>query len=166
MYKLTPFNSVIRLSDMASIPICEGNTDYQEYLKWLDKGNTPIPNCTNDESKSNQWDKIKSERDRRMEVGGYLVNGKWFHSDQASRTQQLGLVLLGNNIPVGLQWKTMDGTFIEMTPTLAQQILAGAALSDYTIFVTAETHKTNLYLSADPENYNIMTNWPKMYSET
>jgi hypothetical protein len=32
-----------RLSDNAFIPFAEGNTDYQEYLKWLAEGNTPLP---------------------------------------------------------------------------------------------------------------------------
>jgi hypothetical protein len=26
-----------------SIPISEGNIDYQEYLKWVEEGNTPEP---------------------------------------------------------------------------------------------------------------------------
>jgi hypothetical protein len=46
MYKLKTINNlnfVIRLSDNAIIPFDETNTDYQEYLKWLKDGNTPLP---------------------------------------------------------------------------------------------------------------------------
>ena len=53
MYKLAPmytrFGSstpeqklIIRLSDMAYIPISNDITEYQEYLKWVAEGNTPL----------------------------------------------------------------------------------------------------------------------------
>jgi hypothetical protein len=34
---------IFRVSDNTSIPFDPANTDYQQYLKWLDEGNTPLP---------------------------------------------------------------------------------------------------------------------------
>ena len=50
MYKQTKLvfgqtepSSIIRTTDGACIPFDLANTDYQEYLKWLEEGNTPLP---------------------------------------------------------------------------------------------------------------------------
>lgn len=111
------------------------------------------------------WEKIKAERDRRTEQGGYQVAGKWFHSDQKSSSQQLGLVLLGANIPANLQWKTMDGSFVTMTQQLAGQMLAAAAASYQAIFAAAEAHRVAMEASADPASYDYSGGWPKIYGE-
>ena len=43
MYKLTNTDSIIRIADKASIPADPANTDYAEYLEWLEEGNKPKP---------------------------------------------------------------------------------------------------------------------------
>ena len=110
------------------------------------------------------WEAIKQERDRRTQQGGYQVAGKWFHSDTFSRTQQMGLVMMGANIPANLQWKTMDGSFVTMTQTLAGQVLAAAAASDAALFARAEQIKAAM--EADPLTFNLQAkSWPVMFGD-
>ena len=61
MYKvlLNPFTNeaggmILRLSDNTFIPFDPANTDYAEYLAWLDAGNTPLPSDSVDELTTNQ----------------------------------------------------------------------------------------------------------------
>jgi hypothetical protein len=119
------------------------------------------------------WSDIKAYRDAITSTGGYKVRANdkdyWFHSDVFSRTQQIGLVLLGTSIPAGLQWKTMDGSYIEMTQALAQQIFAAAAASDANIFNVAKVHYTAIQAFNTVEeitNYDWRSiGWPEIYKE-
>ncbi|UUZ75545.1 DUF4376 domain-containing protein [Polaromonas sp. P1(28)-13] len=115
--------------------------------------------------KAQQWARIKALRDARK-VGGVQVGDKWFHSDEASRIQQIGLVMMGANLPADLQWKTMDGSFVTMTQTLAMQIFGAAAASDQATFGKAEQHRTAMEASSDPEAYDFTPGWPAIYGET
>jgi hypothetical protein len=163
MYKLTKQNnSIIRLSDNAFIPLVSGNSDNKEYLKWLAEGNSPQPAESVIEIQSRLWEEIKILRDKKK-AQGVKVGNYWFHSDDTSRIQHLGLVLLGSNIPANLLWKTMSGAFVEMTPTLAQQIFQQIAYSDTVIFTTAEQHKATMYALQDPTNYDYTVGWPQVY---
>lgn len=109
------------------------------------------------------WEQIKAERDRRAQEGGYQAAGKWFHSDTFSRTQQIGLTMMGASIPAGLMWKTMDGSFIEMTQALAGQVFAAAAASDAALFAYAESLRALINAAEDPQTINIRSGWPPMY---
>jgi hypothetical protein len=40
---ITVNDVVLRLTDGCSIPFDEKNTDYLDYLAWLEQGNTPEP---------------------------------------------------------------------------------------------------------------------------
>ena len=111
-----------------------------------------------------QWQAIKAKRNSLFDTGGYLVGTKWFHSDGKSKTQQIGLVLMGAGVPEGLQWKTMDGTFVTMTQTLAGQIFQAAAAQDMALFAAAEIHNTAMLAAADPLAYSFAGGWPTVYA--
>lgn len=43
MYQIARDNNILRTTDAVFIPVDLGNADYQQYLLWLDEGNTPAP---------------------------------------------------------------------------------------------------------------------------
>lgn len=115
------------------------------------------------------WQKIKSHRDRLTESGGYMVDGKWYHSDTGSKVLQIGLVMMGSNIPANLQWKTMDGSFVTMTSALANLVFGAAAIQATSIFAVAEQHRLNIMALTDVNDiaeYDWKTGWPEVYEDT
>lgn len=141
-------------------------TDYNS----IDWGNdTPISQVDLDKArldllKTKMWTLIQAERDRRKS-GGVKIGENWYHSNDTSRIQHLGLIMFGSNMPTGIMWKTMNGTFVEMTPQLAQQLFSTVAALDIAIFAQAEIHKASMYASPDPISYNYLTGWPLIYGE-
>jgi hypothetical protein len=124
--------------------------------------------CTLEIRRARQWERIKAERDRRTVTGGYKVAvagvDQWFHSDTFSRTQQLGLVMLGAAVPA-VQWKTMDGSFVAMTQQLAGQIFAAAAASDVALFAHGQALRAQVDVAEDPDAMDITAGWPAVYGE-
>lgn len=105
-----------------------------------------------------RWEKIKQKRDTLTSTGGCKVGDKWYHSDTHSKVQQLALVSAGTNLPAGIQWKTMDGTFVTMTTELAASLFFAQMAQEQAIFAHAESLKADL--TAD-----INAGWPETYVE-
>lgn len=158
---------IVNTVEVESIGVLPGLVAAQgnEGIGWSYDGHTftaPAPDLT--ALRAAHWEAIKTERDRRTQQGGYQVAGKWYHSDTFSRTQQMGLVMMGAGIPGGLQWKTMDGSFVTMTQTLAGQVFAAAAASDAAMFSHAEQIKA--VMEADPVNFSLASQtWPAVFGE-
>ena len=160
MYKLTQTTAIKRLADGAVIPADPANDDYKKYIAWVALGNSVIP--ADVPTALQMWERIKAERDRRSS-SGVLVGTKWFHSDDRSRIQQLGLLSMGASIPANLLWKTMDGTFVTMTQTLAGQVFGASAAGDQAIFAKAEWHKAQMEAAPVPGNYDFSGGWPAVF---
>lgn len=111
------------------------------------------------------WERIKARLDV-VKAGGVKVGTKWFHTDEASRIQHMALNMMGSGIPENLQWKTMDGTFVTMTQTLAGQVFQAVATLDMAAFAKAEEHRVAMEATSDPSAYDFSTGWPQTYVET
>lgn len=71
MYKLIGTNTVKRLADGACIPFADGNIDYEEYKQWLEEGNIPEPEFTEEELAQ------KAIQDKIAEANSYLKDTDW-----------------------------------------------------------------------------------------
>lgn len=176
MYKLMKNGAVQRLSDKAIIQADDTNRDWQEYRAWIDDGNTPEPAETVSEVKSRIWEAIKAKRDA-IKASGVKVGTKWYHSDETSRTQYIGLLRMADaavaaggtgstTLQYGgqdIQWKTMDGTFIKMTVQRANDVFNAVSGLDFAAFGAAETHKAAMEASADPASYDFAAGWPATF---
>ena len=116
------------------------------------------------------WLRIKAERDRGSDAGGFPVQiegeTKWFHSDTKSRTQQLGMFIMGAGLSPGIEWKTMDGSFVAMTPAIASAIFQAGAAQEAATFDAAEAHRTAMQASAEPSAYDFSGGWPATYQDS
>ena len=115
------------------------------------------------------WVQIKDKRNLRKSSGVY-VQGHWFHTNDTSRIQFLGLVMMGASIPTGIMWKTMTGAFVEMTPALASAIFTQISVHDTQTFGVAEAHYAAMLTAQDPEAYDFESPsctppWPQVFPD-
>ena len=74
MYKLTDTDSIIRIADKAHIPNDPANTDYANYLEWVEAGNTAtaadaIPDPTYQENRVAEYPPIGDQLDALYHAG-------------------------------------------------------------------------------------------------
>lgn len=122
------------------------------------------------------WRRIQDRRDT-LKAGGVQVGTQWFHTDDSSRIQYLGLkdrardlLAAGGSMadPItilgkAVQWKTMDGSFVPITAQLAFDIVSAVGDLDAAAFAVAETHRAAMMASPDPAAYDFSTGWPVVF---
>lgn len=111
------------------------------------------------------WERIKHKRSQAMGSGVYHPQlKKWFHTDAEA---QRNYAILGHAINSYYyqpkQWKTMDGTFIEMNKQVFSDVIALALKKADDDYRNAEIHKAKLMQSNDPLAYDFSTGWTEGY---
>lgn len=121
MYKLTSTSMIFRLSDSAHIPADERNTDYQHYLAWLAKGNTPEPaDGLSVEQIYQEW---KAERQQRVDAITVEVDGFIFDGDEVSQNRMARAVAGADLMTETTEWTLADNRVVVVTIRQLKQAL-------------------------------------------
>ena len=116
------------------------------------------------QQQSQIWEAIKQKRHDNTRGGVFIKSvGKWFHSDDPSRTQYLTLQILPE-LPADLMWKTMDNEFVPMTKALLTEIAMTMIVKEQADFANAERHRLAMLKVDNPLDYDYSTGWSKTYA--
>ena len=114
-----------------------------------------------------KWDQIKAVRTFKMNDGVLIQSiGKWFHTDLYSK-QQIQALVVANIIGIykTTAWKTLDNTYVQLTPMLLLQVFGAMLENESRLFDIGKLHYESLYTSSDPANYGPTSQWPTTFSD-
>lgn len=114
-----------------------------------------------------KWEKIKEIRTFKMNDGVLIQSiGKWFHTDLYSK-QQIQALVVANIIGIykTTAWKTLDNTYVQLTPMLLLQVFGAMLENESRLFDIGKLHYESLYTSSDPVNYDPASQWPTTFSD-
>lgn len=124
----------------------------------------PPATPTREEMQAEKWGRIMHLRDAKV-AGGVQVAGKWFHTDTDSLLRYLALFAAGQNVPPGIRWKTMDGSFVDVTPDLVRAVYTAAIVANNALFQHAEALRAAMLKEQDPTGFDVTAGWPRVYGE-
>ena len=114
-----------------------------------------------------KWEKIKEIRTFKMSDGVLIQStGKWFHTDLYSK-QQIQALVVTNLIGIykTTAWKTLDNTYVQLTPMLLLQVFGAMLENESRLFDIGKLLYESLYTSSDPVNYDPASQWPTTFSD-
>ena len=117
------------------------------------------------EQQEEVWERIKAKRYDNLRHGVFVKSvGKWFQTDDASRTQYLALAVMPR-LPEKLPWKTMDNSFVNMTKALLGELMEQMLVDEQADFANAERHKAAMLKVEHPLEYDYSDGWTANFDE-
>jgi len=117
------------------------------------------------EQQEEMWERIKAKRYDNLRHGVFVKSvGKWFQTDDASRTQYLALAVMPR-LPEKLPWKTMDNSFVNMTKALLGELMEQMLIDEQADFANAERHKVAMEKADKPLEYDYSDGWTVNFNE-
>ena len=120
------------------------------------------------EQQEEMWERIKDKRYDNLRHGVYIKSvGKWFQTDDATRLQYLALALesVTGGFKKPINWKTMDNSFLMLTPELLREIMQTMHDDEEADFINAEKHKAAMLKAENPLKYDYSDGWTANFDE-
>ena len=120
------------------------------------------------EQQAEVWERIKAKRYDNLRHGVYAKSvGKWFQTDDATRLQYLALALesITGGFKKPINWKTMDNSFLMLTPELLREIMQTMHDDEEADFINAEKHKAAMLKAENPLEYDYSDGWTANYEQ-
>jgi hypothetical protein len=120
------------------------------------------------EQQDEMWERIKAKRYDNLRHGVYAKSvGKWFQTDDATRLQYLALALesVTGGFKKPINWKTMDNSFLMLTPELLREIMQTMHDDEEADFINAEKHKAAMLKAENPLEYDYSDGWTENFDE-
>lgn len=120
------------------------------------------------EQQAEVWERIKAKRYDNLRHGVYIKSvGKWFQTDDATRLQYLALALesVTGGFKKPINWKTMDNSFLMLTPELLREIMQAMHDDEEADFINAEKHKAAMLKAENPLKYDYSDGWTANFDE-
>ncbi|WP_240075489.1 DUF4376 domain-containing protein [Eikenella corrodens] len=120
------------------------------------------------EQQDEMWERIKAKRYDNLRHGVYIKSvGKWFQTDDATRLQYLALALesVTGGFKKPINWKTMDNSFLMLTPELLREIMQTMHDDEEADFINAEKHKAAMLQAENPLKYDYSDGWTVNFDE-
>lgn len=120
------------------------------------------------EQQEEMWERIKDKRYDNLRHGVYAKSvGKWFQTDDATRLQYLALALesVTGGFKKPINWKTMDNSFLMLTPELLREIMQAMHDDEEADFINAEKHKAAMLKAEHPLEYDYSDGWTANYEQ-
>ena len=120
------------------------------------------------EQQEEMWERIKDKRYDNLRHGVYAKSvGKWFQTDDATRLQYLALALesVTGGFKKPINWKTMDNSFLMLTPELLREIMQTMHDDEEADFINAEKHKAAMLQAENPLKYDYSDGWTANFDE-
>lgn len=117
------------------------------------------------EQQDEMWERIKAKRYDNLRHGVFVKSvGKWFYTNDESRTQYI-LLRTMKTLPPDLKWKTMENDFVLMTRELLDELTTQMVVDEQADFANAERHKAAMLKAEHPLEYDYSDGWTANYEQ-